>query len=95
MADICDGTSATGEGAFHPGESILAAGESFQELDDGRGSNSGDDDQEVDCPSPETFDDDKSAASDEGVSPSSFFLLPCCHAPNQVYLLIFDLIGCR
>ena len=34
MVDICEGALATGEDAFHPGESILAAGESFQELDD-------------------------------------------------------------
>lgn len=34
MVDICEGASATGEDAFHPGESILAAGNSFQELGD-------------------------------------------------------------
>lgn len=33
MVDICEGASATGEDAFHPGESILMAGKSFQELD--------------------------------------------------------------
>jgi hypothetical protein len=33
MVDICDGASATGEDAFHPGKAILLAGDSYQELD--------------------------------------------------------------
>jgi len=32
MFDICEGAAATGEDAYHPGESILAADNSFQEL---------------------------------------------------------------
>jgi hypothetical protein len=43
MVDICKGASATGNNAFHPGESILMAGESFQALDDASGSSPGGD----------------------------------------------------
>lgn len=33
MRDICEGTAATGEDALHPGENILTAGNSFEELE--------------------------------------------------------------
>ena len=33
MVEICEGTSATGDDAFHPGESVLTTGGSFQDLE--------------------------------------------------------------
>lgn len=46
MIAICEGASATGEDAFHPGESILEASESFQELK-AAASNASNDEPEV------------------------------------------------
>ena len=47
MVDICEGASATGEDAFHPGESILSAGESYQELNNAGEPSPGEDVQEL------------------------------------------------
>ena len=70
MVDICEGATASGEDAFHPGESILTAGESFQELEGAANVKSDEDKEEIpldDTDEGENKDDDMLGVSDDEV----------------------------
>ena len=67
MVDICEGAAASGENAFHPSESILTAGESFQELEGAANVKLDEDKEEIpldDTDEGENKDDDMLGASD-------------------------------
>ena len=80
MVDMCDGASATGEDAFHPGEAILSAGESFQELDSANRTTGGEDANESEA------DEDANNSEGNRAGFRDFEACVCFHYSSSIYV---------